>query len=235
MPDADRYKISVRGARAYVAGFGTSGSLLAGAAVLFVLGSAIVAFRGWPQIATGPATSNVSAAPVAVASRDARRLDVVLATTRLHRLTGRGVVGGRLRRAGGVHRSQRGVRTVTSQPGAGAPGSGSTSAGGGSGGSPAAGGSSGCGSCGGSTPQNPIVTLTNSVTRTVSNVGTDVGRQIIGLGGAVAGPVSAANRQAGSALGSAGSSLGNGVSGTVTSAGNGVSTTVDNLAGGGGH
>jgi hypothetical protein len=41
----------MRATRAYVAGFGTAGSVLAGAAVLFVVASAVVAFRGWPKIA----------------------------------------------------------------------------------------------------------------------------------------------------------------------------------------
>lgn len=41
--------------RAYVAGFGTAGSLLAAASVLFVMATAVVAYRGWPQIAyAGP-------------------------------------------------------------------------------------------------------------------------------------------------------------------------------------
>jgi hypothetical protein len=40
----------MRASRAYIAGFGTAGSLLAGAAMLFVLASAVVAFRGWPQV-----------------------------------------------------------------------------------------------------------------------------------------------------------------------------------------
>jgi hypothetical protein len=45
----------MRATRAYIAGFGTAGSLLAGAAMVFVLASAVVAFRGWPQVGT-PAT-----------------------------------------------------------------------------------------------------------------------------------------------------------------------------------
>src|SRR5947209_16744302 len=73
-------KITVRGTRAYLAGFGTSGSLLAGAAVLFVLGSAIVAFRGWPQIATGPNSVVVAASHPAAPTRVARRLAAVLRT-----------------------------------------------------------------------------------------------------------------------------------------------------------
>ena len=51
--------MKVRATRAYIAGFGTTGSLLAGAAVLFVLASAVVSFNGWPQVA-----GQSSAAPV---------------------------------------------------------------------------------------------------------------------------------------------------------------------------
>jgi hypothetical protein len=45
----------MRVTRAYVAGFGTAGSLLAGASVLFVVATAVVSYRGWPQVAdAGP-------------------------------------------------------------------------------------------------------------------------------------------------------------------------------------
>jgi len=37
----------VHSARAYLASFGTTGSLLAGAALTFMVASALVAFRGW--------------------------------------------------------------------------------------------------------------------------------------------------------------------------------------------
>ena len=59
-----RYRDKVRANRAYLAGFGTAGSMLAGASVLFVLASAVVAFRGWPQVGEqSPPTTvvNVSA------------------------------------------------------------------------------------------------------------------------------------------------------------------------------
>ncbi len=53
----------VRATRAYLAGFGTAGSLLAGAAFLFVLASAVVSFRGWPQVGDqGSAATVVQAA-----------------------------------------------------------------------------------------------------------------------------------------------------------------------------
>jgi hypothetical protein len=40
--------------RAYLAGLGTAGSLLAGAAVLFLLASALVSFHGWPAVTPRP-------------------------------------------------------------------------------------------------------------------------------------------------------------------------------------
>jgi hypothetical protein len=40
----------VRPSRAYIAGLGTAGSLILGAVLLFVVGSAVVAFNGWPKL-----------------------------------------------------------------------------------------------------------------------------------------------------------------------------------------
>lgn len=54
--------------RAYAAGFGTAGSMLAGAAILFVLASAIVAYQGWPRIGTqAPPSLQVTPAPAPAA------------------------------------------------------------------------------------------------------------------------------------------------------------------------
>ena len=55
----------VPGARAYLAGAGTTGSLLAVAALVFIVASALVAFRGWPHVAaaTSPGEVVVSRAP----------------------------------------------------------------------------------------------------------------------------------------------------------------------------
>src|SRR5438552_8878714 len=68
------------GRGAYLAGFGTSGSLLAGAALLFVLASAIVAFRGWPQVGDGlPSTASVSIPPSGPSAAGTSRAGRVLA------------------------------------------------------------------------------------------------------------------------------------------------------------
>ncbi len=55
----------VRATRAYIAGFGTAGSLLAGAAIVFFFASAVVSFRGWPQV-------GAQATPVAVIAGQSR-------------------------------------------------------------------------------------------------------------------------------------------------------------------
>jgi hypothetical protein len=68
----------MRVTRAYLAGFGTAGSLLAGASLLFVMATALVAYRGWPRVAdAGPQPALVLAqAPeygVSAAAVGARR------------------------------------------------------------------------------------------------------------------------------------------------------------------
>lgn len=230
MPDPGPHKISVRATRSYLAGAGTSGSLLAGAAVLFLIGSAIVAFRGWPQIATGPVTSNVAAAPLAAHSRPVARPKTAFVTQRRAAVRGGSAAGGT---RGALAHRRTAVKAVTigsvktTAPGS---GSGSGGSGGSAGGSPPA-GTAGCG-CGGSGTTGPRKVFT-TIARTVSNVGNDVGQQITGISGAVAGPVSSASPQAGSAVGQAGATLGS----TVTSATNSVAntiTTLGNTVGGGG-
>ena len=116
----------VRATRAYLAGFGTSGSLLAGAALVFVLASAIVAFRGWPQVTAPSPVVNVSAPRLAVAatSRAGRILDAALRSAatggasvapRAARSThgGSGSRGG----AGKTSGSRSPVRTTSASPG----------------------------------------------------------------------------------------------------------------------
>src|SRR5438309_2105511 len=86
----------VRSARAYVASFGTAGTLVAGAAVLFVIASAVVSFRGWPAVtdhASGAlVTLPASQASPASPATAGRRLAAAIATTRS---TGRAGTAGR--------------------------------------------------------------------------------------------------------------------------------------------
>lgn len=66
----------MRATRAYIAGFGTAGSLVACAALVFVTASAVVAFRGWPQVAStsAPAALVVSRPHLSGPSRAEKRL-----------------------------------------------------------------------------------------------------------------------------------------------------------------
>jgi hypothetical protein len=92
----------VRATRAYIAGFGTAGSLLAGAAIVFVFASAVVSFQGWPQVGdqgTPVAVIARSEAPAQSSSAGARSF-VALASAQAAAVTGqartrtRGPAGG---------------------------------------------------------------------------------------------------------------------------------------------
>lgn len=183
----------MRPTRAYLAGFGTAGSLLAAAAIVFVLAGALVAVHGWPQIGAGatPSAVVVPAAPTAQHVRPARQ---VLAAFRLtasvhvaHRTARTARTGDRRSAATVGQRAAVGTTHTTSGRGAAATTGGSTqpSAGttttGGSPGSPA-------------TPSVPVpnspatgvgatVTKTlTSVSETVSKLGETVGKTLGGVG-----------------------------------------------------
>ena len=89
----------MRAPRAYLAGFGTSGSLLAGAALLFILASAFIGFHGWPSMGNSPSTVAVSVprAPLGTATSRASR---VLATTTAPQVSGTAAHNGTLGPAG---------------------------------------------------------------------------------------------------------------------------------------
>jgi hypothetical protein len=57
-----------RTARAFLAGLGTSGSLLICLALMFIVASALVAFRGWPHVAAQPSPGEVVVSPQPAAS-----------------------------------------------------------------------------------------------------------------------------------------------------------------------
>src|SRR5437588_12401832 len=73
----------VRATRAYLAGFGTAGSLLAGAALLFVLATAYVSFRGWPKVGDAPRPVSVVVSPAGDSQgpQTAGRLALIAART----------------------------------------------------------------------------------------------------------------------------------------------------------
>jgi hypothetical protein len=73
----------VRATRAYLAGLGTAGSIVVGAALIFVLASAIVAFHGWPNAdGLGTPAQIVLSAPARSETLVARRLAVLVGTSR---------------------------------------------------------------------------------------------------------------------------------------------------------
>lgn len=212
-------RTTVRATRGYLAGFGTSGSILAGAAVLFVLASAIVAFRGWPQIATGPATSSAGAPRLTAVSRVSKRLAVAL-----HR---RGFAGVGAAASAAGHRQA--VRAVHGSLSGGHPATGS--------GRPVSSSPGGvaAAACGG-TPctqtnsPNLIARLTTTVGQAVTSIGSEVGSQVRGASGAAGGAVGGVSPQSGAAVQSAGSTAGGLVSGTASTAGSAIEQ-----AGAGGH
>jgi hypothetical protein len=72
----------VHAARAYLAGVGTTGSLLAVAALVFIVASALVAFHGWPHVGVQPAPGEIVISPRSASvppTLAARRLAVVAA------------------------------------------------------------------------------------------------------------------------------------------------------------
>jgi hypothetical protein len=191
--------------------------LLAGAAVLFVLASAIVAFRGWPQVAAQPATAavTVSAPAGGTSSRDARRLSAAIGAP----ASAVAAVARRTVKPGRGHS----LRTRTGSTGNLGSGAGSASAGGAPGSTASATGTSGSpvqavlgstppGGCTGAgcnvpAPQNVISNAANTASQTVSNAGSAVGSAVSGVAGSgngttppPAGPVQGTGTTAGNAV-----------------------------------
>jgi hypothetical protein len=222
----------VRATRAYLAGFGTAGSLLAGAAFLFVLASALVSFHGWPQIAGRNATTAVvvSATPHhgARASVSAPRLTAALASTAPARPAGPiGANAGNGGPAGPVRHTTSGATSLSgSQVASTAPGATPVAC------------TSGC-----PTRTGPISGLGGTVDTTASALGSTVNRTGSQLGqtvttvtGTLAGTVSKVSGTLGSTVNHLGQALGSTVAktgaalgGTVTTAGRQVGKLLSSL------
>ncbi|MEA2159300.1 MAG: hypothetical protein QOD66_1680 [Solirubrobacteraceae bacterium] len=232
----------VRTTRAYIAGFGTAGSLLAGAAAVFVLASAFVSFHGWPQL------DNQLSAPALVrasthAGGDAigsRRLAAVLAAQRAAstRLTAS--------TAGGPGIASR--STATSP----AIGTGGSHIGATAGTRPAitpvtpAGSSPACASgCSGGSPGTTTISgtvqaTTGSLGNTVAGSGASLGSTVSGVVSTLAGNVntlssSLAGSSLAGALGQSGQAVGTAVTsatGTAGAALSGAGNTAGALLGG---
>jgi hypothetical protein len=237
-----RTNISVRSTRANLAGLGTSGSLLAGAAALFLVASAIVGFRGWPQVGAGPAHSYVSGSAVAVASRTARRLTVALrnvspagsarAARGIPRRLARAAGGGPAAPTGGATQEQSTGATYVGGVPAGTAGSARPPA---SARTPRSGGGSHSGSCSGDCnggPQNLVVRLTDKLAQTVSSVGNQVGNQLSSATQSAGNQLSGLNPPAGGAVSSAGTTAGGAVTGASNSGASVISATGNTLGGG---
>ena len=224
-------RTTVRATRSYMAGLGTSGSLVAGAALLFVLGSAIVAFRGWPQVATGPATTSVAAAAQPTApSHTARRLAAVLRRRGVIATVAAVRTGGV--RSGATSSGRGGPRTgsgsLGSRPGGPVTASGKgTSASAGS-----ASASGGCGSSSCSNPQSLVTHLSKTVAQQVTDIGSSVGSRLGATSGSVGGSLAPVSPPLANSVQSGGKSAGTAVSGTATTAGNAVNQVGTALGGG---
>lgn len=238
--------------RAYMAGFGTAGSLLAGASVLFVMATAVVSYRGWPQVAnagTTPALVLPSGAiygvrptyghrtviAEATPSAGSRARSTVTATTRTRPAAARslgkqaGVATLALGSTGGATHSSPGpsgtttTGTTTTAP---PPCTGAGCAGSathGAGGTALAGVTSG---------------VTGAVGAGVSSVGKNLGSTVSAVSGALANKLSAVNPTVGSVVAGTGQALGNAVAQATGTAGSAVASTgklLSGILGGVGH
>lgn len=196
--------------------------MLAGAAVMFLLASAIVAFRGWPQVGSQPApiAVSVSRASLATPSRTQR----LLVAAALHANSGAVPAGTPRTAAGGGTNAGGGG---TTQP----PGGGT-----GSNGSTPPGGSTGRGVPVVSVPPTlpnvtppPIVTSTGgTVAQVVSSTGQTVGSTAGGVAKSVASGLSGSSPSAANAVSSVGTTAQN----TITSTSNTAAGAVGSLTGG---
>jgi hypothetical protein len=231
----------VRTTRAYIAGFGTAGSLLAGASVVFVLASAVVSFHGWPQLdnhLSAPALVRASS-HAGADSAGSRRLASVLAA---QRPAGAGVSAS-VTGAPGLA-SRAGATPTVSTPGGprvGVAGSRPTITPVTPAGSPPP-CASGCGSAPPPTSiSGTVQATTGTLGSTVAGSGASLGSTVTGVTSTLAGNVnSLSSSLAGSSLagtlGQSGQAVGGAVTG-VTQAAGATLSTVGNTAGAllGGH
>jgi hypothetical protein len=214
-----------------LAGFGTAGSLLAGAALLFVLASAVVSFNGWPRVGgqAAPAAVVLPSADHPAGSVAGRRLAAAVAARSgvpSGAGTARAAVAVMTPAAAAVMTPVVG-RRVSSVSG-GAPALPGQSA------PPRPAGSRPCNCDGGHAP-GPLGTAvrktTGAVGGTVAGVGAGAGGAISGATGAVASGVSGVSPGAGAVVGAAGRQAGGAVAGTGAGAGAAVAAAGRALSG----
>ena len=217
-------------ARAYLAGAGTTGSLLAVAALVFIVASALVAFRGWPHVAaaTPPGRVVISANRGASGGTPAaRRLALVAGAP------GAGGVGGAggARGAGGAGRGPSAAGRGLGRPGPprqaiGAPASTSVPVSG-SGGSDGSTCASGCGTAPAPSPsptpvqrvQQTLSQATNTLGNVVSGTGSRLGSTVQQTTNGVAGALGGSSTPAGGTVSKVGSGAGKTVTGVTQALG----------------
>ena len=216
--------MEMRATRAYVAGFGTAGSLVAGAAILFVVASAVVSFRGWPEVSVpgSAATLTAGGAPAAARTPAERRL-VAAAQTASLRPAGAAAQSapGAAQRPGssGVVQPQAQRPSVSSLPTpTGGPTSQSCTTCSGSSSGPAQGGQLG----------TVVQGTTNQLGSTLASTGQNLGTAVKQLAGTVAGKLSGS---LGSTVQQLGGALGGTLSATGAAAGGLVSGVGSTLSG----
>jgi hypothetical protein len=224
----------MRATRAYIAGFGTAGSLLAGAAMVFVLASAVVAFRGWPQVgqASTPAAVVIGhdRSPAAASSVE-RQLIAAAAPGHAGGAGGGASAGsGRSAATGGrPGQSLVSVRVPGPQVGAGpttvaiTPTTPTTPGG-------------GCGSSctkptGTNQPLTVLQATTGALGSTVAAAGQSLGSTVSGVANVVASKLAGVSPGLAGAAGNAGATVGGTVSQTAGAAGGIVKSTGGTVAG----
>lgn len=228
----------VRTTRAYIAGFGTAGSLLAGAAVVFVLASAVVSFQGWPQLENHPSAPALVRAGThaSVDLTGPRRIAAVLAAQHVPTGAAGRVSGGAVARtpvspaptsssvstAGGPQISVlAGSRPSITPLAPAGPRPGCASA---CGGGPSAGGLAGT-----------VQQTTGALGGTVAGAGASLGSTVNGVANALGGAVNGVSSSLAGTVRQAGQVLGGTVSGATGAAGStlaGAGQVVGTLLGG---
>jgi hypothetical protein len=204
-----------------MAGFGTAGSLLAGAGVLFILATAIVSFKGWPQVGGRQTPVAVSAAashdPVYGSRAQTTRFAAVTAaqTTQI----AAAAAAAKIAAAPRTHAtSHEGTHAIATGPGttAVAPGhptsTGTTSSAGTRTDPP-------CSTCGRPSVAAVLSGTTKAATGglggTVSNAGSRLGSTVTGVTGTVAKGLGGNSAPVGKVVGGVGQALGGTVSGAT--------------------
>jgi hypothetical protein len=221
-----------RATRAYLAGIGTSGSLLAGAALMFIVASALVAFHGWPHVASQPSPGEVVVSPRSASapiSPVARRLAFITAAPGAGGTGAAGGAGhaptGAGRTVGSGTRHSIGGRRPTARPGGGTavPGAGASS------GAPTC----GAGDCGSAPAANPITgtAVPEPVEQGVHHVVGRLGNVVGGVGGTLGSTVQRTTSTVGGAVGTVSPTVGGAVSNTGSGAAKAINGVTKTLTG----